>query len=192
MAADPCRRCPVPVFALLAAPGDEAPGHVLGGLVPAAPAWCPTSMVIKAELPWSSGVLRCTLCWEPFLTPCRGTDLSEDTQNPGGAGGRVQNRAIAPQLRSAVDFSIQALWISLSKPPMLEPRRPFSILELIKKLFLMSELNLPSCSSWLWLLAVSPGHTKLCLALPSFQLPWSSWRLELNLPSSSLCQTQPS
>lgn len=66
-------------------------------------------MVIKAELPWSSGVLRCTLCWEPFLTPCRGTDLSEDTQNPGGAGGRVQNRAIAPQLRSAVDFSIQAL-----------------------------------------------------------------------------------
>lgn len=36
------------------------------------------------------------------------TDLAK-SQNPGGAGGRVQNRAIAPQLRSAMDFSIQAL-----------------------------------------------------------------------------------
>lgn len=189
--AHPCRRCPVPVLALLAAPGVEAPGHVLCGLVPAAPAWCPTSMVIKAELPWSSAVLRCTLCWKPFLTPCRGRDLSGDTQT--WPSPRILEVLVGGSRTGLLLLSSGLPWISLSKlwkPPRLESCWPFPVLELIKKLFLMPELNLPSCSSWLWLLAVSPGHTKVCLALPSFQLPWSNWRLELNLPSPSLCQTQ--
>lgn len=56
------------------------------------------------------------------------------------------------------------LWLSLAKlwkPPIRETCWPFPALEMIKKLFLMSELNLPNCSSWPWLLAVSSGLTKV-------------------------------
>lgn len=58
--------CPY-MSAFLTAFGDEALGRAFCILVTALPAWCPASVLVKAEFPRNSLVLKCTLCQKPFL-----------------------------------------------------------------------------------------------------------------------------
>lgn len=81
--------------------------------------------------------------------------------------GRALWRVQTPTLSRAIaNVRSGLLWLSLAKlwkPPMMETCWPFPALELMKKLFLMSDRNLPNCSAWTRLFAVSSGLTKVCL-----------------------------
>lgn len=108
---------------------------------------------------------------------CSGSKLSEDKpHSPGGAGGKGSLALVAqpPLLSTAVasgSFSQRGLSLPESlKSPTTEAFWPFPVQEWIKKLFLISKLNLPNCSSWPGLLAVSPGFTREC-SPPTLLLP---------------------